>query len=526
MVQTKQFLSSSTETSGRICINKLDFQTTSSHENRPFLKIFAVYTKAEDTPLVFYQKAAGDGKSLVAEKSKIHVTKWPTSENGGTIAKDGDIPGPEEHPKGASGQYQEFVYRIGRTRAAYKTGDNLGTNRKEFVEAAGYPKKPDEEMHLSPLGGMGRSFAAEKDINLKLWTSMPHGNDVHGEVEARDAANPDPRLRYMHIVRSTDKHKEIREHNVSQGLLRVIQRSMAAGVMIELYRQMAEISLYTFINNSLPRIRQHLYESLENIHTLEQATQIAERYETSRKGGEITKFSLHALERHLGLIGEGEDEAAVADEAMSQMQEDLEYQHQDNGYDGQLNAVNRNRFRGISRNGRSMFPGGSARIRGRGGSNERHVSFVRSANLAPPGQSTGYQAKYNKTNEGTPRCWRCQSADHLIGQCPETPVLHNKGPNFPRKRGTKLRTYMRRPKFNALNVCIGSEDIEGYYDEETGEFEPHNDLPDSVSHDSEAIEEMGTQFNSMNVNSENSEYLGSRYEEIDVDAYLNTRGEI
>lgn len=133
---------------------------------------------------------------------------------------------------------------------------------------------------------------------------------------------------------------------------------MAAGVMIELYRQMAEISLYTFINNSLPKVRQHLYESLEQIHTLEMATQIAKRFEASRKGGDITKFSLHALERHLGLIGEGEDEAAVADEAMSQMQEDLDYQQNDGGYDDQFNAITRNRFRGITRNGCSMFPGG------------------------------------------------------------------------------------------------------------------------------------------------------------------------
>ena len=86
---------------------------------------------------------------------------------------------------------------------------------------------------------------------------------------------------------------------------------------------------------------------------------------------------------------------------------------------------------------------------------------------------------------------------------------------------------MRRPKFNSLNVCIGSEDVEGYYDEETGEFEPHNDLPDSVGHDADMVEEMNAQSNSMNVNSfGNTEYLGSKYEDIDVDAYLSTRGEI
>ena len=66
--------------------------------------------------------------------------------------------------------------------------------------------------------------------------------------------------------------------NVSKGLLRVVQRAMAAGVMIEMFRSVQEIALYCFVNNSLPRIRQHLYENLDRISSMEDALPIAERF--------------------------------------------------------------------------------------------------------------------------------------------------------------------------------------------------------------------------------------------------------
>ena len=73
-------------------------------------------------------------------------------------------------------------------------------------------------------------------------------------------------------------------HNISQGLLRVVLRTMAAGVMIELYRQMQEESLYCFANNSLPKIRQHLYENVDRFHTVLEAVALAERFEVGHSG--------------------------------------------------------------------------------------------------------------------------------------------------------------------------------------------------------------------------------------------------
>lgn len=73
------------------------------------------------------------------------------------------------------------------------------------------------------------------------------------------------------------------------------------------------------------------------------ATQIAERFEASRKGRDFTNFSLQALQQHLSLGGEAEEEAAAAaDEMLTQTHEELDYQYDENGYDGQFNAVDRN----------------------------------------------------------------------------------------------------------------------------------------------------------------------------------------
>ena len=93
-------------------------------------------------------------------------------------------------------------------------------------------------------------------------------------------------------------------HNVAQGLLRVVQRTMAAGVMIELYRQMAEVSLFCFVNNALPKLKQHLYENMDRFYTVEEVVALAERYETGHSGGSISKFSIAALNRHLNYTGD------------------------------------------------------------------------------------------------------------------------------------------------------------------------------------------------------------------------------
>ena len=72
----------------------------------------------------------------------------------------------------------------------------------------------------------------------------------------------------------------------------MVQRAMAAGVMIELYRQMQEVSLFCFVNNALPRIKAHLYENIDRFLTVEEAVALAERYKVGRSGGVISKFLL------------------------------------------------------------------------------------------------------------------------------------------------------------------------------------------------------------------------------------------
>lgn len=233
-----------------------------SPQNWPTIEL-RILVHSQTDSLVFYQ-AGLDAPNWTAKVSDngiaIKSEDWPHSENGQAIYTGEILQGPEVHPvKSAGVVNKEFVYRIGGTLGAYREEDNSAANPKN----TGFPTGPANEKHMSPLEDMGRSFAVEKDINFKLVTSMPDGNDVHGKVEKTNASDTDPRLRKILILRTTNNPNAVRDHNVAQGLLRVIQRAMAAGVMIELYRQMAEISLYTFINNSLPKVRQHLYESLE-----------------------------------------------------------------------------------------------------------------------------------------------------------------------------------------------------------------------------------------------------------------------
>ena len=54
--------------------------------------------------------------------------------------------------------------------------------------------------------------------------------------------------------------------------------------MVELYPTMQEVSLYYYVKNSTPRIKQHLRENIDRFQTLDEMVALAERFETGHKG--------------------------------------------------------------------------------------------------------------------------------------------------------------------------------------------------------------------------------------------------
>ena len=120
----------------------------------------------------------------------------------------------------------------------------------------------------------------DKIANELFWTSAPDGKKADGTDDTRGK----PALfEKLHVVKPNGQGGPV-THNVAQGLLRVVQRAMAAGIMIELYRQMQEVSLFCFVNNALPRVKSHLYENIDRFHTVEEAIALAERFEVGRSG--------------------------------------------------------------------------------------------------------------------------------------------------------------------------------------------------------------------------------------------------
>lgn len=176
----------------------------------------------KDQKLSFYQEQTAYRTATTitpADEHTIKQTEWPTIENGMTIGAGQDITGVEQYQNGeATSPYEEYIYRIARTRSV--------------MAAAAHPTETDR----SPLKGKGRSFVMDRIANEHFWTSTPDGYRADGTVDNRKK----PALcDAVHVIKpnATDNPKT---HNVSQGLLRVVQRAMAAGVMIELYRQMQE----------------------------------------------------------------------------------------------------------------------------------------------------------------------------------------------------------------------------------------------------------------------------------------------
>ena len=72
----------------------------------------------------------------------------------------------------------------------------------------------------------------------------------------------------------------------------------------------------------------------------EQATQIAERFEASIKGRDLSSYSLQPIQQHLGMGNKTTSEAAAAaDDMLASTNEELDYHQYDEGYDGQLSAA-------------------------------------------------------------------------------------------------------------------------------------------------------------------------------------------
>lgn len=413
--------------------------------------------------LEFYQtQGAGQWRPKATHNTphdyEIEADRWNTIENGMSMGPGQTLTGPEIFTNGQHTKYQEFLYRIGRTRS--------NTAEPGF----------DNETDRAPLLGSGRSFTIYKIINEHFWMSTADNMGPDGNPDNRP--KPSGHLN-LHVVRqnnsNVDTHKT---HNVSQGLLRVLQRVMAAGVMSELYRQMQEVSLFCFVNNALPRIEAHLYENIDRFHTVEEVVALAERFEVGRNGGAIAKFSISAFQDHMNYNilndyeGNNHQDRSLSAQMAEHTQDKLNHHYGDQGYDGQTNAINRNCRRGGRRNTR---PWG----RGRGSNGGGGLRFPVPTN---PTRAGGL-GHYNDANDPAAAkqnllCYRCGSSIHIVKDCSYPPVSANYPKHFTARGRGKFKTFQRRERFNAMGVFMGTEDVPVYYDSEKDRIE---EIPD-VSH--------------------------------------------
>ena len=370
--------------------------------------------------LAFYQdKDARPGKkykpepsSTPANKHELTPGEWPSIENGMAL---GDAPHPLDGPEVISNKskddvYEEFIYRIARTRSTAEP------TKATF----------DAENMRSPLKEKGRSFFLDRLANEHFWTSTPDGTRPNGSADGRKKPKGHE---YTHVIKPDDTNPA-KTHNVSQGLLRVVQRAMAAGVMIELYCQMQEVSLFCFVNNALPRIKAHLYENMDRFHTVEEAVSLAERFEIGRSGGVISKFSISAFQEHMGYTtndynsNNNNNNTEVSSHLAEQTQEELDQQYGGQSYDGQINAISRGFRRGGRRN-----TGPWSRGRGFSGSGGGFRPFI--GNIER-GKGLGNYHNANETAAAKKKllCYRCGSSSHIVKDCQYAPVSTDGPKNF------------------------------------------------------------------------------------------------
>ena len=407
--------------------------------------------------LAFYQdkntrankKYKSEPSATPANKHELTPAEWPIIENGMTL---GDAPHPIEGPEEISNKskddvYEEYIYRIARTRSTTEP------TKATF----------DEETMRSPLKDKnGRSFYLDRLANEHFWTSTPDGIRPDGSADSRKKPKG---FENTHVIKP-DATNSPKTHNVSQGLLRVVQRAMAAGVMIELYRQMQEVSLFCFVNNALPRIKAHLYENMDRFHSVEEAMALAERFEMGRSGGVISKFNISAFQEHMGYTtndynSNNNNNTDISSHLADQTQEELDHQYGDQSYDGQINAIGRSFRRGGRRN-----TGSWSRGRGFGGSSGGFRPFV--GNIER-GKGLG---NYHNANEAAATkkqllCYRCGSSNHIVKDCQYAPVSTDGPKDFTRNRRGRFKTFQRRERFNAMGGFMGTEDVPVYYDSET-----------------------------------------------------------
>ena len=350
----------------------------------------------------------------------------------------------------------------------------------------------------------------DRIANELFWTSAPDGKRADGSADNRQK----PALfDALHVVKPDGTNNPV-TYNVAQGLLKIVQRAMAAGVMIELYRQMQEVSLFCFVNNALPRIKAHLYENIDRFYTVEEAVALAERFEVGRSGGAISKFSINSFHDHMNNTQSEYNtvntENNVSSELAAQTQEELDHHYHDQPYDGQINAIGRGFRRGGRRGTRSWSRG-----RGNSGGNFR---FPTTANpIGGPGLGNYYQANDPAASKKNLLCYRCGSASHVVKDCHHPPVTTN-GPKYFAGRGRgRFRTFQRREKFNSLGVYLGTEDVPVYYDSETDRVE---ELPDTTHDEGDDYDESG-EINVLNENRfGNLDYLGVAEDEINIESYF------
>lgn len=200
----------------------------------------------------------------IDQKGNTLSTNESVFDNGRWI-KTADL---EEHtPVG----YEEAVFRIGRM--------NWKTATQDIQTGI------DEENHT------GKRNWNSRDQKWDIIESQRQKDTVEGRAKAEEmmdnalwsstfSSETDPAWIFEEV---SGRKRGPLACNAGIGLLRLIQRGMALGIVIEMYYRGITMILHAFVTNALPEIHQFLMENIHLIYTLEDAVSMAERFEASKR---------------------------------------------------------------------------------------------------------------------------------------------------------------------------------------------------------------------------------------------------
>ena len=249
-----------------------------------------------------------------------------------------------------------------------------------------------------------------------------------------------------------------------RGLLRLIKRAMAAGAMIEIYRSMMLSVIQIFIKNSRADIYQELMSNMDQIKSLEDAINIANRYEAGRNKPTL---SMSAVDIGVGVpycisadLKEEESGVDAIQDLRAQLADmKVQLDKTSNLEDQNVESVadNRNRFQpSAATTASTNWRGSSSNRSGRG----MPFSQFPSTKLGVPGSNTPNSNPGQNNDSAQDRCYRCYRFGHFARDCKYPP--HDgyvdrirgtgSGGGFRGGRSSRVRVRMQRPRVNAMGV--------------------------------------------------------------------------